>query len=428
MSELSTQLQDQEGLVQRYLEDPRPDLKDMIMVQYAGLVERIARKFSGLEQKDDLLQVGYIGLLNALNKFDPSAGVRFNTYATHLVAGEIKHYLRDRTQTIRQPAWLQELRHRVNKAAGMLQATLGRQPSADEIARELGLSASAVEEVFQTQEMLKLASLDQSAPGDEDGTSDVDNLDASDFGHQQLSVEERVVLERAIHQLRDLEREVLVLFHFEAMNQTEISHRLGISCNYVSHILRQSLGKLRRILNHEENSDRALKRQADVLEIGVIDQLTGSYTQDYFVSRLSEEVHRATASGSPLAVITIDFDGIDALRQYYGEACVQDFLVDASEHLKDCVRRLDIVCRLGKTGYAVILPNTSVSSEVLLQRMLTKTEEWLNARRAPSGPIKVAAQKSVLGEDGATVDELLSALNLDRVMSEKAPKRKKKAA
>ena len=128
---------DGEELVARYLDHPRPDLKDLIMVRYANLVERVARKFSGLEAMEDLVQVGFIGLLNALGKYDPNAGVRFNTYATYLVAGEIKHYLRDRSQTIRQPAWLQELRHRVNKTVGTLRAELGREPSAGEVALRL---------------------------------------------------------------------------------------------------------------------------------------------------------------------------------------------------------------------------------------------------------------------------------------------------
>src|SRR5205085_7879515 len=150
-------------LVLRYLQEPRADLKDLIMVQYAGLVERTARKFSGLEAHEDLVQVGFIGLLNALSKFDREAGVRFNTYATYLVAGEIKHYLRDRSQTIRHPAWLQELRHKVNRASNMLQQNLGRAATEREIADELGISETAVQEVYQTQEMLRIASLDAPA-------------------------------------------------------------------------------------------------------------------------------------------------------------------------------------------------------------------------------------------------------------------------
>jgi RNA polymerase sigma-B factor len=198
-------------------------------------VERTARKFSGVEAYDDLVSVGYIGLLNALTKFDPSAGVRFNTYATYLVAGEIKHYLRDRSQTIRQPAWLQELRTKVTRASASLQQSLGRTPTEREIAEEVGVSEASVREVIQTQEMLKVGSLDQPAPGDDEGSSEAEKLDAADFCPEQLSMEDRLLLETAMRQLRDLERQVLVLFHFDSLNQTEIANRLGISCNYVSH-------------------------------------------------------------------------------------------------------------------------------------------------------------------------------------------------
>src|SRR4051794_21604129 len=189
MSEANDLHQDPESLVQRYLERPREDLKDLIIMQYAPMVERIARRFSGIEPYEDLVQVGFIGLLNALSKFDMEAGVRFNTYATYLVAGEIKHYLRDRSQTIRHPAWLQELRHKVNRAANVLQQTHGRQPTEREIADEIGVSESAVHEVFQTQEMLRVASLDQASQGEDDGTSEVEKLDAAAFCPEQLSVE-----------------------------------------------------------------------------------------------------------------------------------------------------------------------------------------------------------------------------------------------
>src|SRR6476620_12311305 len=144
MSEFLGLHQDSEGLVIRYLKDPKADLKDLIMVQYASLVERIARRFAGIEPYEDLVQVGFIGLLNALSKFDPEAGVRFNTYATYLVAGEIKHYLRDRSQTIRHPAWLQEVRHKVNRSVASLQHDLGRVPSEREIAENLGIAETQV--------------------------------------------------------------------------------------------------------------------------------------------------------------------------------------------------------------------------------------------------------------------------------------------
>jgi len=396
--------QDQEGLVTRYLEHPRDDLRDLIMVQYAGMVERIARRFSGLEPFEDLVQVGFIGLLNALSKFDPKAGVRFNTYATYLVAGEIKHYLRDRAQTIRHPAWLQELRHKVNRAAGALQQSLGRTPLYREIADQLGISETAVSEVYQTQDMLKVASLDQPTSNDDDN-AEVDRLDASDFCAEQLGVEDRVLLENAMKQLRDLERRVLVLFHFESMNQTEIANRLGISCNYVSHILRQSLAKLRKILSAEEEKDRLLRRQAAELDYDVIDSATGAYTEGYFYTRLQEEVHRSTAENMPMVVVVVKFQGLEGLRRFYGEQSVVDFFCDATAFFKENLRRLDVVAILGETGFGIILP-AGAHVETIRQRLVKRAQEWVASRFVGSS-ISIELGHATMPGEGRTANELL---------------------
>lgn len=370
---------DAESLVARYIENPRDDLRDVIMFQYSSLVERVARKFAGLEQHEDLVQVGYMGLLNALSKFDVNAGVRFNTYATYLVSGEIKHYLRDRAQTIRQPAWLQELRHKVGRTANVLSQTLGRVPTEAEIAAELGISPDTVVEVLQTQELLKVASLD-AQPSEDEGESDVERLDAAEFCPEQLCFEDRMVLENAMKQLRDLERQVLLHFHFDAMNQTEIANKLGISCNYVSHILRQSLNKLRRILANEERKDQVLRRQAEDIDYEVTDALTGAYTEAYFHSRLEEELHRAAAVDGALGLAIVNFTGLERLKSFYGEESVLEFLASAAEFLNDSVRRLDVVCRYGESGYAIILPATGVHAAMVEERLVKKLEKWMSGR------------------------------------------------
>ncbi|MBV6458071.1 MAG: RNA polymerase sigma factor FliA [Fimbriimonadaceae bacterium] len=402
--------QDPESLVVRYLDDPRPDLKDLIIVEYSGLVERIARRFSGIEPFDDLVQVGYIGLLNALSKFDVNAGVRFNTYATHLVAGEIKHYLRDRSQVIRHPAWLQELRQKVHRAALMLQSEFGRQPTEREIAEHLQVSESTVRDVFATQEMLRVASLD-STPNDEDGDTDLDRIDSADFCPEQLTVEDRVVLESAISQLRELEQKVLVAFHFDAKSQTEIATELGISCNYVSHILRQSLSKLRRILSNEEASDRMLSAAHNVVQCEELDDVTGIYSENYFRKRLTEEVHRAVAEDSVIGVMLIDFQGIKQLQSFYGDDSVRDLLLDVADFLKDNVRRLDIVCRWGATGFGIILPATGPNVEVLEDRIRSRFEAWLGSRTTPSGPIRARTGSTFAPDFGRTVEELIEKAN-----------------
>lgn len=412
MSEFLSLHQDAEGLVMRYLKKPAPELKDLIMVQYASLVERTARRFSGIEQFEDLVQVGFIGLLNALSKFDPEAGVRFNTYATYLVAGEIKHYLRDRSQTIRHPAWLQELRHKVNKAAGLLQQSLGRVPTEREIADEISVSESAVKEVFQTGEMLRVASLDAAVQGEDDGTSEVEKLDAAQFCPEQLSVEDRVVLEHAMKQLRDLERQVLYHFHFDAMNQTEIASKLGISCNYVSHILRQSLSKLRKILSSEEDKDKVLRRQVSSVDYDIIDSETGAYTEAYFHSRLTEEIHRASANEGSVALVLVNFEGLDSMRSFYGEQSVTDFMADASEFFKSNVRRLDVVALYGKTGFGVILPSTGSNVALVKHRLLTKIGTWLSTRVAATGGIDVFLGDACTPGEGRNAAELIAAAKL----------------
>jgi RNA polymerase sigma-B factor len=401
--------EDIESLVSRYSENKREELRDLIMVQCAPMVERIARRFSGLESVDDLVQVGFIGLLNALSKFDPNAGVKFNTYATYLVGGEIKHYLRDRAQTIRQPAWLQELRHKVNRTASQLQCELARTPTHREIAEALGLSENAVSEVFQTQEMLRLTSLDATTPG-EDDDSDLERLDAGDFCPDQLSVEDRLLLESAMKQLRDLERQVLTMFHFDSMNQTEIAANLGISCNYVSHILRQSLTKLRKILVSEEESDRVLRRQGETFDAEVIDAMTGSYSEAFFRTRLEEEVHRAQAQGTAVGLVTIEFTGLDALRRFYGEQSVNEFMIDAAGFFRDSVRRLDLVCRVGNTGFGLILPSVDDNITVVRDRLIKLVSRWMQVRYATSSPVSVIVKHAAAPHDAKTGRELIGML------------------
>ncbi|HSI73379.1 MAG TPA: sigma-70 family RNA polymerase sigma factor [Fimbriimonas sp.] len=399
--------QDPEELVARYMAYPRPELKDLIMVQYAGLVERLARKYAGLEPYPDLVQVGFIGLLNALSKYDADSGTKFTTYATHLVTGEIKHYLRDRSQTIRQPAWLQELRHKVNRTTGMLQQSSGKAPSAAEIARELGVSENSVQEVLNTQEMLRVSSLDSSGPMDDDGSPDLDRLDAAEACSEQVSVEERLVLEKAMSQLRDLERQVLVHFHFDSLNQSEIAKRLSISPNYVSHILRQAQAKLRKILEDEENKDRLLRSKSD-LDLEIVDRQTGAYTEMFFRNRLQEELHRASSEDGDVAILIIEFRGLDSLRRFYGPDAIASFLTDAAEFLRSNVRRLDVVARYGTTGFGIILPFAGHNVSIVRDRLSQKTMQWAPSRTGGSEIISIQVGEAWAPKDGRNNTSLIN--------------------
>jgi RNA polymerase sigma-B factor len=210
-------------------------------------------------------------------------------------------------------------------------------------------------------------------------------------------------------QLRDLEKQVLVLFHFESRPQAEIAERLGISSNYVSHILRQSLSKLRKILSTEEEQDRVLRRQAEELDYDSLDPVTGVYTEGFLRHRLEEEVHRAGAEGGSVALVRVNFEGLDDMRKFYGEAAVRDFLADAADFLKKNVRRLDIVARDGETGFAIMLPFTGGTDEVVRERLVNAAAAFTPGRMGPRGGIIVHAGQASVPECGRWASDLYKA-------------------
>lgn len=410
MSDATTRNQEIELLVARYLADPRPDLRDLIIVHCNEMVERIARRFAGVEPMDDLAQVGYIGLLNALSKFKQDAGVQFSTYATHLIAGEIKHYLRDRSQTIRQPAWLQEMRQKVNRAVAGLRAEQTEEPTVEQIADRAQVSQDAVREVFSTQELIRVGSLDTSHQDDDGFESDLDRIEDYQADMRQLSFEEQMVLETAMTELRDLERNVLIMFHFQSVSQAEIARELGISCNYVSHVLRQSLNKLRRLLAETELEEQRI-REAESPTGPSFDTEIGVFSEGYLHNRLSEEIHRSSAHDWPVAVLRIEFEGLRTLRTFYGEASVKEFLAGAASFLQSQIRRNDILCRHGDYGFGVILPSTGETAAVLEARLTEKASQWMPGQGSAQATVRMLTSFAFYPEDGIGAQGLLSAAN-----------------
>lgn len=418
MSEELSRAEYAEHVVQEYLRTQREDLRERIVRLYTPMVERLARRYSGLDAHEDLVQAGYLGLLNALNMYEPDKGVRFTTYATHLIVGTIKHHLRDRSKIIREPAWLQEARHRVHKVASQFQQTHGREPTEEEIAESSGLPLETVQEVIQTEDLFRVASLTPSLEGDEDGEGEDERL--SGESKELLAVEERLFLENLFGELRELERKVLYLFHFESLTQVEIADRLNISPNYVSHILRQSLAKLRALISREESRERLLERQAQAIPWDVTDPVTGVYSESYLRSRLDEECTRAACDGTAVGFIQVAFHNLDAFARFYGEQAVQSFYADAAVYLKNSVRRLDIVGRMGENGFGIILPGTgSVVKEVrarLAHRLLT----WLSQGSAKRAGVKVEMGEAYYPEGGRNGRRLIESIVMVPLEEEKA--------
>jgi diguanylate cyclase (GGDEF)-like protein len=235
---------------------------------------------------------------------------------------------------------------------------------------------------------------------------------------ETLGVEDRVVLTQAIHQLRDLERQVLVHFHFDAMSQTEIAAKLGISCNYVSHILRQSLAKLRRILANEDEQDRRLRHQNATIDDDVLDPITGVYSEDYLLARAQEEIHRASSCDGVMSLMAIDFDGLNELAAYYGPASVSDFIADAADCMRENVRRLDVLCRWGEYGFGVILRSIGPGAPTVVQRTQRVLDQWLSERHSAAGGITARVRVAVYPDEGSTLDELMNRLRSKPVLLE----------
>lgn len=366
----------------RYARRPDSKIRDEIVLQYANLVESIARRFLGAcEPLEDLVQEGYIGLIRSVDKYDVNMGVKFSTYATHFIIGEIKHYLRDKGKIIKEPAWLQELNQRMTRVIESLNQKFGRQPTEREIAEVMHMPESTVREILTTREVFKVTSLD----GDKDdttGTRDTEKIKDQKVFAFQLPVEDKIVLETALERLKDIERQVIAAHYYKGLNQTEIARQLGISCNYVSHILRNGTKKLRKILTTEEIRDSQMQRillskrsgqceEADETA-SVIDSTTGVYSREYFMERLDEELSRAYRENYKVSLLLIEVCLPDELDRYIRMIRTDDVLYAVAQNIRASVRRMDLVARFDDMSFAVLLPHTAGHASTVADRLTAK--------------------------------------------------------
>lgn len=356
---------------------PLEKLRACIAAHYAGLVESIARRFTGSgEPLEDMVQEGYLGLLSALEHYDPNKGVKFSTYATHFVAGAMRHCLRDKGKIIKEPAWLHDLVGKINRASDTLTQTLGRPPHAAEIAQTLNLTEEAVEEILSTRQVFQVASFNAGPEDDQRvvGLVDPEKIRSDRPVSLRLPIEDRIVLEAAVDKLKALEQKVLYEFFYKDLNQTEIAKKLGISCNYVSHILKNSTKKLRRVLGEAEVTDRGRGREASV-----VDRVTTLYTAAHIQSRWDEELSRAARGGYALALVVIDLDPLPPPGRGRDE-----ILAVCGEAVKTSIRRVDLAGRFENDALIVLLPHTGAQAAIVAQRLRDVLCESV-ARAAPSG-------------------------------------------
>ena len=365
-------------------------IRDRIVAHYSNLVESVARRFSNAsEPVEDLTQEGYIGLLTAIDLYDPAKNVKFSTYATHFIIGQIKHCLRDRGKIIKEPAWLQELNQRVTRTIDALAQQEGRPPSNLEIAHMMDMTEEAVADMMMTREIFKVSSIDGTSDSDDDNSGTVD-MDRKQSGHPstsfQLPVEDKIVLETAMLKLKELEQHVLFAFYFKDLNQTEIARQMGISCNYVSHILRNATKKLKKIIATDDLRTSQLElvkmrqrlelQQAQIEQTSIVDDLTRLYNRRYYDNRLQEEVSRASRTTVEISVVFVQIFGLDAAAKHLGTLKRDEIVVGASDIIRRCVRRVDILTRYDEATFAVILPFTGATVHVVTARIESALAEW----------------------------------------------------
>ncbi len=242
------------GLFKKYQKTRDPQVREELILAHMNLVRYLARKFANRgEPLEDLTQVGMIGLMNAIDRFDPSRGIRFATYATPTIVGEIRRYFRDRGWAVKVPRRLQELNLAANKAIDRLTQKLNRPPTVPELAQEMEVSEQEALEAMELGNLYELPSLDGEMGGDSDETGRKlsDYVGQVDEGIEKF--EQRVRLADALSSLSPRERSIIELRFLRNLSQTQVAERLNISQMHVSRLQQRALAKLRELVREQDN-------------------------------------------------------------------------------------------------------------------------------------------------------------------------------
>jgi RNA polymerase sigma-B factor len=223
-------------------------VRNELVEAHRGLAARIANDYRGRGvDLDDLVQIAMLGILKAVERFDPDRGIPFSSFASRTVNGEIKRYFRDRTWAVRPPRSTQERHLDLRRATAMMSANLGRPPTVAELAAELQISEDEVLEGMEAGAAYRAASLDARRPGDEEGTSLAERLPGTE--PPSRPVELRLLVGQLLDTLPPREAEIVRLRFYDELTQSEIAERLGISQMHVSRLMRRCLNDLRASLD-----------------------------------------------------------------------------------------------------------------------------------------------------------------------------------
>jgi len=247
--------QSEAWLWERFARDRDPAVREELVQRHMDFAKRLALRYRGASESfDDLLQVANLGLINAVDRFDPERGIPFTAFASPTILGELKRHFRDRVWTVRVPRGLHDRMAEVDKTITELTKKLQRSPSVGEIAERLGIEQTEVLEVMEANHNRRPLSLDRPSGGDDSEES----APAEWIGEEDEAfelVEGRIALDAALPNLDEREREVLRLRFAEDMTQSQIAERIGHSQMHVSRILRRALARIREQIREQQRNE-----------------------------------------------------------------------------------------------------------------------------------------------------------------------------
>lgn len=240
--------------IEKYQQTQDDEIQTKLVLQYESLVEAIARKYShGKSFYDDIVQVGMLGLLGAIRRFDPSFGRSFEAFAVPTIVGEIKRFLRDKTWDVHVPRRIKELGPRIKNAVELLTTQYQRSPSIYEIAEYLDVREEEVLEAMEMGRSYQALSMDHSIESDSDGSTVTlfDVVGKEDDGFEKI--DQRIIVNDVMDILSEREQQVIQLTYLEQLSQKETGERLGISQMHVSRIQRKAIKKLQEAIRSSDS-------------------------------------------------------------------------------------------------------------------------------------------------------------------------------